>query len=81
MDKLIALNPNEVVAYLQKRPAEFTRADLLRFITEKGIRMVDFMYPAEAQQGFVSYFTKSCFLYPQNLVTFGHFGDWAAFFF
>lgn len=49
MDKTIALNPNEVVAYLQKKPVEFTRADLLRFITEKGIRMIDFMYPAEAQ--------------------------------
>ena len=47
MDKTIALNPNEVVAYLQKKPAEFTRADLIRFITEKGIRMIDFMYPAE----------------------------------
>ena len=46
MDKTIALNPNEVVAYIQKKPAEFTSADLIRFITEKGIRMIDFMYPA-----------------------------------
>ncbi len=47
MDKNIALNPNEVVAFLQKRPEEFTREDILRFISEKGIRMIDFMYPAE----------------------------------
>lgn len=46
MDKNIALNPNEVVAHLQKRPEDFTREDMLRFICEKGIRMVDFMYPA-----------------------------------
>ena len=47
MDKNIALNPNEVVAFLQKAPKDFTRADLLHFIRERGIRMIDFMYPAE----------------------------------
>ena len=47
MDKQIALSPNKVVAYLGKRPEEFTREDILRYITENGIRMVDFMYPAE----------------------------------
>ena len=47
MDKNIALNPNEVVAFLQKQPRDVTREDMLRFICEKGIRMVDFMYPAE----------------------------------
>ena len=47
MDNFIALNPNAVVAFLQKRPQDFTRADLLRFISENGIRMVDFMYPAQ----------------------------------
>ena len=35
MDKTIALNPNEVVRFLQKRPKEFTREDLHRFISEK----------------------------------------------
>lgn len=41
MDKNIALNPNEVVAFLQKRPQDFTREDMLRFICENGIRMID----------------------------------------
>lgn len=39
--------PNKVVAYLQKPCDEFTQADIIRFITENGIRMVNFMYPAE----------------------------------
>ena len=47
MDKKIALNPNEVVSYLQKAPETFTREDLLKFVQERGIRMIDFMYPAE----------------------------------
>ena len=47
MDKKIALNPNEVVSFLQKAPETFTREDLLKFIQERGIRMIDFMYPAE----------------------------------
>lgn len=45
-DSFIALNPNRVVQYLQKRPETFTRADIIRFITENGIKMVNFMYPA-----------------------------------
>ena len=47
MNKKLSLNPNEVVAFLGKEPKDFTRADMLSFITERGIRMVDFMYPAE----------------------------------
>ena len=47
MDNKIALNPNKLVAYLKKRPESFTREDILKFISECGIRMVDFMYPAE----------------------------------
>lgn len=37
---------NRVISYLQKSPEEFTKADIIRFIKENGIKMVDFMYPA-----------------------------------
>lgn len=47
MDKNIELNHNAVVAHLKKMPQDFTKADMLRFIKEKDIKMVDFMYPAE----------------------------------
>ena len=47
MNKNLELCPNEVVAFLGKPPVEFTLEDMVRFIKEKGILMVDFMYPAE----------------------------------
>ena len=42
----IEMNPNAVVRFLQKPAAEFTKEDIIRFIREKEIRMVNFMYPA-----------------------------------
>ena len=46
MNKDLSLNPNKIVAYLQKPCKEFTKADIVRYIKETGIRMVNFMYPA-----------------------------------
>ena len=46
MNKELALNPNRVVAFLGKPAKEFTKADIVHYITENGIRMVNFMYPA-----------------------------------
>ena len=44
-NKKLALNANPVVAFLQKEPHEFTKQDIIRFISENQIRMVNFMYP------------------------------------
>ncbi len=46
MNKAIQLNKNELVQFLQKPMREFTREDIIRFITENDIEMVNFMYPA-----------------------------------
>ncbi|MBQ6612449.1 MAG: glutamine synthetase [Alistipes sp.] len=46
MKRELELNPNKVVAYLGKPAREFTKADIVRYISENGIRMVNFMYPA-----------------------------------
>ncbi len=40
------MNPNRVVAYLGKPCQEFTKADIVKYIKENDIRMVNFMYPA-----------------------------------
>ena len=45
MSKELELNPNKLVAYLGKPTSEFTKADIVRYITENGIRMVTFMCP------------------------------------
>ena len=41
----LALNANRVVAFLQKMPQEFTKQDIIHFIEENQIKMVNFMYP------------------------------------
>lgn len=46
MNQELSMNPNKVVSFLQKPCREFTKADIVRFIRESGIRMVNFMYPA-----------------------------------
>ena len=47
MNKNISLNPNRIVSFLKKSSEEFTKEDIIRFIKENDIRMVNFMYPAE----------------------------------
>lgn len=41
-----AIHPNPLVRFLQKEPKEFTKADLVRYIVENGIEMVNFRYAA-----------------------------------
>jgi len=43
----LALNPNPVVRYLQKPNAEFTKADIIRFIENNGIEFLNFRYVGE----------------------------------
>ena len=68
MENTIALNPNEVVAFLQKAPESFTREDILRFICEKGIRMIDFMYPAEDGRVKTLNFTVNSLAYAETVL-------------
>ena len=46
MSQNLELCPNSLVAYLGKPSEEFTKADIVRYIKENEIRMVNFMYPA-----------------------------------
>lgn len=46
MKNELEMNPNLLVEFLQKPSSEFTKADIISFIKEKEIRMVNFMYPA-----------------------------------
>lgn len=42
----LEMNANALTAFLQKPSSEFTKEDIIRYIGEKEIRMVNFMYPA-----------------------------------
>ncbi len=46
MDAKISLSKNDVVRFLGKTPASFTREDLVQYIMDNDIQMVNFMYPA-----------------------------------
>ncbi|MDE5663830.1 MAG: glutamine synthetase family protein [Muribaculaceae bacterium] len=47
MNNSVKLCPNKVVQYLQKQPSEIRKEDIIRFVEENGIRMINFMYPAD----------------------------------
>ncbi len=47
MNPNLSLSPNQLVAYLQKAPQEFRKSDIIRYVKENGIRMINFMYPAD----------------------------------
>ena len=44
-NKHLKLNANLIVAALQKPASEFTIADIIDYILNKDIRMVNFRYP------------------------------------
>lgn len=46
MNAQISLNKNALVRWLEKAPKDFTKEDVIRYIVENNIEMVNFMYPA-----------------------------------
>ncbi len=46
MNQELLMSPNCLVTFLQKPAAEFTKADIINYIQQNEIRMVNFMYPA-----------------------------------
>lgn len=46
MNQELLMSPNHLVTFLQKPAAEFTKADIINYIQQNEIRMVNFMYPA-----------------------------------
>ena len=48
MNQELLMSPNRLVTFLQKPAAEFTKADIINYIQQNEIRMVNFMYPAAA---------------------------------
>jgi len=44
MDQNLGLCPNKLVSYLQKPAEKFTKADIIKFIQENGVKMLNFRY-------------------------------------
>ena len=70
-DTSLSLNPNAVVQYLQKVPSEIRKADLIRFVKENGIRMVNFMYPADDNRLKTLNFVINSEEYLDSILTYG----------
>ena len=71
MDKDIRLSKNAVVAYLQKAPADFTKADIIDFVANNGIEMINFMYPAADGRLKTLNFVINSLAYLETILTLG----------
>jgi glutamine synthetase len=47
MNSSIELNPNKLVSYLKKPANSFTKSDIVKYIVENEIKMINFRYVAE----------------------------------
>lgn len=71
MNPKIELSPNRLVRALHKEPKDFTRADIIRFIRENEIQMVNFMYPADDRRLKTLNFVINSEEYLENILTYG----------
>ena len=71
MNQNLSLNPNKVVEFLQKSPEDIRRSDLIRFVKENGIRMVNFMYPADDNRLKTLNFVVNSEEYLNSILTYG----------
>lgn len=71
MNPTVSLCPNPVVQFLEKQPSEFRKADIIRFIKENGIKMVNFMYPADDNRLKSLNFVINSEEYLESILTYG----------
>ena len=71
MDSFIDYNINPLVSYLQKHPSNFTRKDIIKFIVDKGVRMVNFRYTAADGRLKSLNFSITSLQYLENILTYG----------
>lgn len=71
MNAKIKFCPNKLVQYLQKEPQSFRKADIIRYINENGIRMVNFMYPADDNRLKTLNFVINSEEYLDSILSFG----------
>ena len=71
MNPSIDLCPNKVVQFLQKPANEFRKADIIRFVVENGIQMINFMYPAADNRLKTLNFVINSEEYLESILTYG----------
>lgn len=71
MNTNIKLNPNRLVQYLGKAPSEFRKSDIIQFVKENDIRMINFMYPADDNRLKTLNFVINSEEYLDSILTYG----------
>lgn len=71
MDKKLNLSPNKVVQYLHKFPQDIRKYDLIKFVEDNDIRMVNFMYPADDNRLKTLNFVVNSEEYLDSILTYG----------
>ena len=71
MNPEIALSKNELVRFLGKPQRDFTREDIIRYVTESDIEMVNFMYPAADGRLKTLNFVINSLAYLETILTLG----------
>lgn len=71
MNPSIDLCPNEVVQFLQKPSKDFRKADIIRFVVENEIQMINFMYPAADNRLKTLNFVINSKEYLDSILTYG----------
>ncbi|MDE6336813.1 MAG: glutamine synthetase family protein [Muribaculaceae bacterium] len=71
MNPTLSMSPNRLVEFLQKDPKDFRKADIIRFIKENGIKMINFMYPADDNRLKTLNFVINSEEYLDSILTFG----------
>ncbi|MDE6027085.1 MAG: glutamine synthetase family protein, partial [Muribaculaceae bacterium] len=71
MNRDLSLSPNPVVRYLGKPREEIRRSDIIRFVKENGIKMVNFMYPADDGRLKTLNFVINSEEYLESILTYG----------
>ena len=71
MDKTVEMNANRLVVYFQKPASELTKADIIAFVRDKGVEMIDFMYPAEDGRVKTLNFMINNLAYLETILTYG----------
>lgn len=67
----VRLCPNKLVQYLQKSPEQFRKSDIIRYVKENDIRMINFMYPADDNRLKTLNFVINSEDYLNSILTYG----------
>lgn len=80
MEQTIKLNPNKLVQYLGKSPKDFRKSDIIQFIKENDIKMINFMYPANDGKLKTLNFVINSEEYLDSILTYGERADGSSLF-